>query len=159
MITLYAATQAMHEKRNVGQDGRWAFRTPAAALASWNRGYAWNAETTATEQDIEAVTVALPDWAIWQGDTISVELHRGGIQDEDGIHSGGAWHPTVGYADIDMIWLSPDGTVTCIMGCLCELGSDRHLQTMNMRQGERGYACRGAKVLRRRDPTLESGGI
>ena len=160
-VTLFVVSQQLHQRRGMklGEAGRWASMTADDAITCWNRAYACNAETTASEADIEAVEVALPEWAIWQGDTISVELHRGGSENEDGIHSGGGWRAAVGYADVSMIWLLPDNTVGSIEGDMMELGTDRHVQSMSLKVGAQGFPYRNAAILRRRDPVMESGAV
>lgn len=122
-------------------------RAAEEALASdplgWNRG-----------AHVEPRQFVVAPDQFWIGDTIEVELHRGAEQDEDGIITGGAWQPAIGYADP----FSVDLETGRVNGCLLELGTDRHIQTMELRASVQGYPYRNARLIRRRE-ACEDGSV
>lgn len=79
----------------------------------------------------------------WLGDTIAVELHRGAIEDDDGIRTGGSWLETIGYVEPRTIELATGN----IDGVLRQIGTGRFLQAMEMRAGVRGYPFRNARLV------------
>lgn len=102
------------------------------------------------EGEIRPVQFKLPEGAFWQGDIISVELHRGSLQNDEGISSGGKWtEPVVGYADVSVIVQYLDGNWE-VSGAIREIGSDRHIQSMDLRAGKVGFPYRHAQLIRAR---------
>lgn len=97
---------------------------------------------------IEPVQFEVRPDQFWVGDTIAVELHRHASEDENGISTGGAWQPEViGYADPSLVNL----LTGCVDGCLRELGTDRHIQSMALTAGKQGFPYRNARLIRRRE--------
>lgn len=129
------------------------FAFPTMAAAERHRDD-WTMRCKGAE--ITAAEIELPDDVFWQGDTISVELHRGGSDDMEGIHHGGGWIKSVGYVQVRLVGLSQDGQVVEVEGVLRELGTDRHIQSMTMRAGKIGFPYRNAQLVNRQEP-LQSG--
>lgn len=96
---------------------------------------------------IEEREFDLPADAFPDGSTISVELHRGGRSDDDGIQSGGTWQKAVGIAHIDRIELWHERGV---QGHVTEIGTDRFMQNMPLHVGLQGYPYRNAQLIRAR---------
>lgn len=73
------------------------------------------------------------------GDQISVELHRGGIDDDDGIHRGGGWVRATGVVTIT-------GEVAGLPGGWIADQDGRHIQSMVMVAGISGFPFRDAQL-------------
>lgn len=75
------------------------------------------------------------------GDEVEVELHRGAVENDDGIRKGGAWTaPVRGFVRV--------------MDCDHRLGwlvdeSGRTVQAMSLIAGEQGYPYRNARLVQR----------
>jgi hypothetical protein len=95
---------------------------------------------------VEPLQWEWPDDVIPNGSTIAVELYRGGYQDDDGIHHGGAWEEIVGVAHADFI----DLYIGKVNGHLTEISTDRFILNLSLKIGEQGYPYRNAQVLRNR---------
>lgn len=124
-----------------------AYATPDLAQKALGDILGWN-----DGGRIEERPFALQADQLWFGDTIAVELHRGAIEDDDGISTGGAWVETMGYVEPQTIELATGR----INGILREHGTGRFLQAMEMRAGVRGYPFRNARLV---DPKENAGNI
>lgn len=96
---------------------------------------------------LEMAKFPVPNDAFWVMDLISVEIKRGAITDDDGISSGGEWEQVYGLVGVDSVNLET-GRVN---GFIFEPGTDRHIQTMELRSGVDGYPYRAAKLVRADD--------
>jgi hypothetical protein len=71
------------------------------------------------------------------GDLVEVELHRGGVEDDDGITTGGSWiGPVTGLVD----------KVFHNNATLVEPSTKRLLQVISRIAGEVGYPYRNARL-------------
>jgi hypothetical protein len=106
--------------------------------------YVWGGTCTIEQRQFQ-----IPEDAFWDGDLISVELHRGG-QDENSINSGGQWiGPVYGHARVMTVSLSTGR----IIGFIAEPGTDKCLQCMPLHAGIDGFPYRNAKLVRQNDLT------
>ncbi len=99
---------------------------------------------------VESREIEVPPDCFWTGDTIEVELHRGGFEDEDGIHTGGSWRKTVGVVEVDLVQFHEDGTVREITGVIRDQRG-AHLQCMTLRTGVNGFPYRNARLMKEKD--------
>jgi hypothetical protein len=121
-----------------------AYPTPAAAERAAQRDPAWYPQG----YQVVPRPFVLPDDALWEGDLITVELHRGGYETDDGIHQGGRWTgPVYGMAHVNVVHLE-SGRVD---GWLGEPGTDRHIQSMPLHAGKQGFPYRNATLVRAND--------
>lgn len=74
------------------------------------------------------------------GDHIEVELHRGGLEDDDGITTGGGWIKQNGVVHVE--W-EKNGIP---MGFLRNENGD-HIQTMDFVAGSVNYPYRNARLI------------
>ena len=72
------------------------------------------------------------------GDEIEVELHRGAVENDDGISKGGRWIAARGF--VRVMDISPRS------GWLVD-GADRVIQAMSLVAGEQGYPYRNARLV------------
>lgn len=75
------------------------------------------------------------------GDVITVELHRGGIDNEDGLHLGGGWIKSGGIVEVtDELGGFPTGSIVDQNG--------KHIQSMSMVAGLTGFPYRNAQLAK-----------
>lgn len=135
LVTVYAPIDA---------STRWAYPTREAAQRALSASLPRLPETTPIWQ----TEFAVPDDAFWTGDLVSVELFRGGYDDEDGIHHGGGWQePVVGIASVQLIDLEHSE----VDGFIADPDTGQHIQSLPLKAGRVGYPYRNAKLVKAND--------
>lgn len=133
IVTVYKPTKCIHET-NV------AYPTFNAAQRAVRTMPSWYPEG----EHIEELQFEVPEDAFWTGDLISVELYRGGYDDDDGIHHGGKWQvPTTGRVGVTAVDLARN----TVDGWIFDPNTNQHIQSLPLQAGLVGYPFRNAKLL------------
>lgn len=132
IVTLYAP------------QGGW-FKGGAIGYPSMNHAQSAIANMAGRSENsfIEEVDFTLPEGAFWTGDRISVELHRGGSEDFDGLHSGGKWVEFSGIAEVLLVNIARNE----VMGAINDANTGQTIQIMPLHAGKVGFPYRNAKLL------------